>query len=135
MSPEQLAQIQKRDEFLATLPKAEGTFYRGLKMDEQNLLKILESGTFSDPAYLSTSKFDYVADSFMRKDKLADGEVRTMIEFRNASGPDVGPISFAPHEGEVLMGRNSDHNIISYEKYIDPKSGETVYHLICEPKK
>ncbi len=134
LSPEQLHQLKKRDEFLTTLPNFEGTVYRGFKMDEAELIKILESGSFSDPAYLSTSKLDYVADSFMRKGELADGEVRAMYEIRNASGPDVGPISFAPHEAEVLMGRNSDFYITSYEKRYNPQEGKFEYYAILEPK-
>jgi len=135
LSPEQLHQLKVRDEFLTTLPQVRGTFYRGFKMNEGKLLEILESGTFSDPAYLSTSKFDHVADSFMRKEDLAKGEVRAMFEIRDASGPDVGPISYARHEGEVLMGRNSDYDITSYERRYNPQEDEWEYYAILEPKR
>lgn len=135
LSPEQLHQLEVRDEFLKTLPEFRGTLYRGFKMNEGKLLEILESGTFSDPAYLSTSKFDHVAESFMRKDKLADGEVRVMYEIRDASGPDVGPISYAQHEGEVLMGRNSDYDITSYERRYNPQEDRWEYYAILEPKR
>ena len=135
LSPEELVQISKRDDFLTTIPQFEGTVFRGFKMDEGKLLKILESGTFSDPAYLSTSRWDHVAESFMWKNDLGKGEVRAMYEIRDASGADVGPISFARHEGEVLMGRNSDYKIVSYEKYDDPIRNEPVYHVILEPNK
>lgn len=103
-------------------------------MDEGKLVEILESGTFSDPAYLSTSRWDHVAESFMWKNALGKGEVRAMYEIRGASGADIGPVSFARHEGEVLMGRNSDYKIVSYEKYTDPIKNEPVYHVILEPK-
>ena len=135
LSPEQLHQLKVRDEFLTTLPQVRGTFYRGFKMDEGKLLEILDSGTFSDPAYLSTSKFDHVAESFMRKEDLAKGEVRAMFEIRDASGPDVGPISYAQHEGEVLMGRNSDYDITSYERRYNPQEDEWEYYAILEPKR
>ena len=135
LSPEELVEISKRDDFLTTVPQFEGTAFRGFKMDEGELLEILESGTFSDPAYLSTSRWDHVAESFMRKGDLADGEVRAMYEIRNASGADVAPISYARHEGEVLMGRNSEYKIVSYEKYEDPITKEPAYYVILEPNK
>ena len=71
----------------------------------------------------------------MRKDKLADGEVRVMYEIRDASGPDVGPISYAQHEGEVLMGRNSDYDITSYERRYNPQEDRWEYYAILEPKR
>ena len=135
LSPEQLHQLEVRDEFLKTLPEFRGTLYRGFTMNEGKLLEILESGTFSDPAYLSTSKSADVAESFMRKNDLAKGEVRVMYEIRNGSGPDVGPISYAQHEGEVLIGRNSDYDITSYEKRYNPQEGEWEYYAILEPKR
>ena len=134
LSPEELVEISKRDDFLTTVPQFEGTVFRGFKMDEGKLVEILESGTFSDPAYLSTSRWDHVAESFMWKNALGKGEVRAMYEIRGASGADIGPVSFARHEGEVLMGRNSDYKIVSYEKYTDPIKNEPVYHVILEPK-
>ena len=134
LSPEELVEISKRDDFLTTVPQFEGTVFRGFKMDEGKLVEILESGTFSDPAYLSTSRWDHVAESFIWKNALGKGEVRAMYEIRGASGADIGPVSFARHEGEVLMGRNSDYKIVSYEKYTDPIKNEPVYHVILEPK-
>ena len=134
LSPEELVEISKRDDFLTTVPQFEGTVFRGFKMDEGKLVEILESGTFSDPAYLSTSRWDHVAESFMWKNALGKGEVRAMYEIRGASGADIGPVSFARHEGEVLMGRNSDYKIVSYEKYTDPIKNEPLYHVILEPK-
>ena len=104
-------------------------------MNEGKLLEILESGTFSDPAYLSTSKSDDVAESFMRKNDLAEGEVRAMYEIRNGSGPDVGPISYAQHEGEVLIGRNSEYDITSYERRYNPQEDKWEYYAILEPKR
>jgi len=135
LSPEQLHQLEVRDEFLKTLPEFRGTLYRGFTMNEGKLLEILESGTFSDPAYLSTSKSDDVAESFMRKNDLAEGEVRAMYEIRNGSGPDVGPISYAQHEGEVLIGRNSEYDITSYERRYNPQEDKWEYYAILEPKR
>ena len=135
LSPEQLHQLEVRDEFLKTLPEFRGTLYRGFTMNEGKLLEILESGTFSDPAYLSTSKSADVAESFMRKNDLAEGEVRVMYEIRNGSGPDVGPISYARHEGEVLMGRNSDYDITSYERRYNHQERRWEYYAILEPKR
>ena len=81
-------------EDLNSLPTHQGISYRGVSTSRLN---IEVGGTYSDPAFLSTSK--------VRVEALAYGnkENKTLLHIKGKSGRDVSSISRFPEEEEVLF--------------------------------
>lgn len=112
--------IVKTDEGLASLPPYRAdpgdpisTTWRGLHASDDLLRQLEVGGTFSDPAYLSTSTDSRVAEQFAL---TADpGRTPTLLAIEGYDGVDVSQLSRYTSEAEILFPRGSQFEVVSRE--------------------
>ncbi|AQA01432.1 hypothetical protein BVC93_02160 [Mycobacterium sp. MS1601] len=122
MTPEQRsaleAQIQKTDDGLASLPPyradpsdASSITWRGLRAPDELLSKFEVGKTFTDGAFFSSSKDQFVAESFARG--AGPNETPLLLKVEGHNGVDVTQLSKYADESEVLFPRSSSFEVIS----------------------
>lgn len=124
MTDEQRASWEERisstDDGLSSLPPyredpgdATSTTWRGLHASDDLLAQLDVGGTFTDPAYLSTSTDSQVAEQFAL---TADpSRTPTLLSIEGYDGVDVSPLSRYTDEAEILFPRGSEFEVVSRE--------------------
>ncbi len=93
--------IKNMDSGLEKMPKHKGTVFRVIEI-EPSVVDQLKSGTFSDPAYMSTSKS--VPDVLPHKQQIG-------LQIRSKTGVDISSLSLNPGEEEVLFPRGTKFRV------------------------
>lgn len=105
LSPHVEKVVNKLDSALAKMPKYEKVTFRVIDRDA-DIVKQLESGSFSDPAYMSASKHLPIA-------QVHKGQIG--LQIKGKSGVDISHISMNPDEGEVLFPRGTKFKVVKIQ--------------------
>jgi hypothetical protein len=114
MTPDVAKTVKGIDAYLAESPKYEGSVYRKFTADESLIASLQPGATFSDKAFMSTSKD---VPRFVPEGSVA-------LKIIGSNGVDISGLS--PHgaaEKEVLFPRNSKFKV---EKVIPSPQGGTI---------
>lgn len=110
--------IKQTDEGLSQLPPyradpadAFSTTWRGMHASDALLDQFVEGGTFSDPAYLSTSTNESVAKQFALD--AEPHETPTLLKIEGFDGVDVQQLSQYMREAEILFPRGTTFEVVS----------------------
>jgi hypothetical protein len=93
---------------LAKMPAHEGVTYRGTNLPDDVMSQVRQGGTFSDPAFLSSSRDVSTAQTFR-----SDGNAMLHIDGR--SGKDVSGLSAHGNEAEILFDRATEFRVVKKE--------------------
>lgn len=105
MSPEELEALAKDlSGGLDRLPTFSGTTFRGTNLSEAQLDALMPGGSFSDPAFLSSSTDAAQAAKF--RDNV-------MFKIEGSSGHDVDALSTMKGEKEILFDKGTKFDVVS----------------------
>lgn len=104
--------LEMLDTALTKLPVYGGApLWRGTQLPDAVLAECVPGGTFSDPAYLSTTKFEKIATGGMAG--RSSPHILKIVSWFNAK--DVAALSNQPQEGEVLFPRGTKFKVLNVE--------------------
>lgn len=108
---------------LDRLPGFEGETLRGTNLPQSVLDGIDSTGTFKDPAFMSSSTSEDVAQGFR-------GNGNAMLHIDGTSGHDIASLSQYKNEAEVLFDKGTPFDVVS--KVWNPKGYWDIY--LKEPR-
>lgn len=103
---------------LDKLPTYEGETLRGTNLPQSVLEQMDRTGTFSDPAFMSTSTSEDVAQGFR-------GNGNAMLHIEGNTGHDIASLSQYKNEAEVLFDKGTNFDVL--KKVWNPKGYWDIY--------
>ncbi len=116
------------DSYLKNQPKRKGDTIRSFGTDSDRYDEVkgmLESGTFTDAAYISTAKKPSLTDRIAFTQKIAP-KGHVVLKITGKNGVDISDVSLNPTEGEVLYPRGTKFKVV---KFVELETGSLLAEL------
>lgn len=126
--------IESIDYSLSALPSVKGVVYRGTSLMAEKIQEIIDTGVYSDSAYLSSSVDLVDAYQFLMRKSSTDLRKKVVMVIYSKTGKFI-PFGEFSREEEVLFKRGTSFQLRYHFQHIDEDdSNSDAVYLFLEEK-
>lgn len=119
------------NKFKVSNPTEKGTLYRGQSIDQNQLSKILETGTFDSPGHIPTTYSPDMAGIYPRPNKMPSGHVPVTFKFKSVESGSPMMIDEATKNVEEVIIPKGQYRVVGSTT----ENGRQVIELTNTPDK